>query len=429
MAIVIPSKNIYGIDNTKIRDNFINNVKVEQTIVNTTYKENIEIFKKSYENIDFISSDSQTWVGDFQKTYVGAPNNLDFVVAVSFSGYTKTAFLGEGTPYTVKIPISNDNYTITKLLLGENKETSEANIKYSIYGEYSYGAISCNYTGELQYVSGSNYNLIVNYDINNSTFGSEQDKKSFSYELPSEIKNTQEGFAFEGQNVDIKVESKKQIIREDNLKTLSFEYDDTNNPKFIILKISNLLCGVKTISMGGKTRTFASAGSGFPFSGMMSGVWKEYNPTSIEIIVKGNTMGIDLTNKSITIYRGNGDKPHSLKGNELLQETAKVDSNPLTNHLAHNVLDGYENGKESVTLLCDINEYYDTNGNLQISTKSGNKMTFDIGDEIIPMVLNYDGKNKPMSKTQNGEAKVFRVVGTKKFYDGAVWQEIYAQEK
>ena len=56
------------------------------------------------------------------------------------------------------------------------------------------------------------------------------------------------------------------------------------------------------------------------------------------------------------------------------------------------------------------------------------RMTFDIYDEVIPMVYGADGQDHPMSLYQDGSPKVFQVVGTKVFYDGAVWQELSLQE-
>ena len=55
-------------------------------------------------------------------------------------------------------------------------------------------------------------------------------------------------------------------------------------------------------------------------------------------------------------------------------------------------------------------------------------MCFSIGDKVIPMVYGADGKDRPMSKNQDGSPKVFQVLGSKIYYDGAVWQELSLQE-
>lgn len=175
------------------------------------------------------------------------------------------------------------------------------------------------------------------------------------------------------------------------------------------------------------------------------------------------------------------------------------------------VLAEYLNGKETATILCDINDYFDDYGNQKIfkngisqvpisfswdgfisanpawgyyrsyitltqgdvkageivKTKSGyiefesdgnvtercwckiygdtseaetifkkgsltitrsEKMVFEMYDEVIPMVYGANGVDKPISKLKNGNPKKFKVLGTRIFYDGAVWQELTLQE-
>lgn len=56
------------------------------------------------------------------------------------------------------------------------------------------------------------------------------------------------------------------------------------------------------------------------------------------------------------------------------------------------------------------------------------KMCFEEYDQVIPMVYGADGQDKPMSLTSDRKPKVFEVLGTNIFYDGAVWQELSLQE-
>lgn len=64
---------------------------------------------------------------------------------------------------------------------------------------------------------------------------------------------------------------------------------------------------------------------------------------------------------------------------------------------------------------------------LPIGQNSGN-MFFKLYDEVIPMVYGANGVDKPLSKYKDGVTKTFKVLGTKIFYDGAVWQELSLQE-
>jgi hypothetical protein len=60
---------------------------------------------------------------------------------------------------------------------------------------------------------------------------------------------------------------------------------------------------------------------------------------------------------------------------------------------------------------------------------STGKMAFDIYDEVIPYSYGADGSDKPLSRHKDGSPKTFVVLGTRIFYDGAVWQELTLQEK
>lgn len=97
--------------------------------------------------------------------------------------------------------------------------------------------------------------------------------------------------------------------------------------------------------------------------------------------------------------------------------------------LAENIISEYKDGKETATILCEIADYYDYNTKEKvISIDKSDKMCFHIGDEVVPMVFNYLGQDAPMSLYKDGSPKVFSVIGTKIFYDGAVWQELTLQE-
>ena len=90
----------------------------------------------------------------------------------------------------------------------------------------------------------------------------------------------------------------------------------------------------------------------------------------------------------------------------------------------------YKNGKETATIRCSISDYYDfyTDEKVIAVDNSTRRMCFNEYDQVIPMVYGADGKEKPMSLKNDGTPKVFTVLGTKIFFDGAVWQELYLQE-
>lgn len=55
-------------------------------------------------------------------------------------------------------------------------------------------------------------------------------------------------------------------------------------------------------------------------------------------------------------------------------------------------------------------------------------MSFRQYDKVVPYVYGANGEDRPMSTHINGKPKVFEVLSTRKYYDGAVWQELVLVE-
>ena len=127
-----------------------------------------------------------------------------------------------------------------------------------------------------------------------------------------------------------------------------------------------------------------------------------------------------------TITVGNSKSAYSLPSNDLFTNTATVSNQKLGDYVANQIIAEYANGKETATLLCSISNYYDENGN-QVKFDNGEDMTFNIYDEVVPMVYDSSGIDVPMSQTEYGKAKGFTVLGVEIFYDGAVWQRLTLQ--
>lgn len=120
---------------------------------------------------------------------------------------------------------------------------------------------------------------------------------------------------------------------------------------------------------------------------------------------------------------GDGNKSMHLPSNEIIQE-----GNTNLEKFANDILANYGKGKETITVRCSIGEYYDEYGDLVISTKTADKMTFEHYDRVVFMTRNGWGTDSPISLNANGNAKVFEVVGVRVLADGAVWQELKARE-
>ena len=135
----------------------------------------------------------------------------------------------------------------------------------------------------------------------------------------------------------------------------------------------------------------------------------------------------DLEKTEVIINEDEGD--FSIIGNEIFQVGNQINGLSYYTAFANNILSNWINGKETATIRCDINEYYNEDGTKAISINNlTGKMNFQIGDNVIPYVYGSDGVDKPLCFTKDGSTKIFKVVGTKFFYDGAVWQELSLQE-
>lgn len=314
-TIVIPSKNIYEINNKKIRDNVVGQIEVGAVEIVPDNDYEVSVYNNEEENFYQVQKEYKI---DFRKTYKSAPDNLNFVTAISCSAYKETELFEETK---ILIPILLKNKKIASIKLGSNSE-GESNIKYNLFGIYKYGAVTCPYSGELSWISGNNYNFNVDFDISNCSFYEEIASRQEAYFIPKEFTQTVNGATWEGKHFDISITSSVKVEDISNLKTATITKETINGEEYIALSLKDILCGAKAIRMGHSNRTNAGVGTGFPISGTMTGTWEEYIPKYIEITVYGNTIGIDLQDKTVYIPETattTNKKVISVEGNELMQ--------------------------------------------------------------------------------------------------------------
>lgn len=418
MAIKIPSKNIYEMENPKVRDNVIDNVSVEQTVVAPNNEYGNAIYNDDISNISNIKYEENTKKLESKRI----PLISGGIIA---SYYFAHAYLNNKLGYyetTFQIPRLKDNKYITKLYRGTKEENGkivdEDVIFFQVYGETKTTSLEATVTlGD----------TAEDDTITAKSYGEPTTKEGIIdiSDLPKVVtsKNTWADPDLVAEIIGLSGKSSYTI------------QPYTDNDDYITVNLS-ILCYELVEEMKGAWDYSNPSGKTYTITGQQT----IKTPKEISITAYGNTVGISLTDGSITyikddsgnIVEGVGNKPHSLSKNELLQDSATTNSNSTTKELAKNILTQYEKGKETATLLCDINEYYDYDNNdqLKISVKNnGLPMTFKIGDEVIPMIFSKDKRDVPMSKYKNGNPKVFKIVGIEKIYDGAVWQKLYMQEK
>lgn len=486
MAIVIPSSKTYNRQNPKVRDNVIERIEVGAVEVLSNNEYETPVYNESLDLTTFIeqeNNEKQRYIVDtgtdgesmyYHYAYVYLNNKIKYI--------------------NKKITINKlkNNNLISNIYYGKNKDDEEE-IEYSlrlkkekkpIYAkiqmtgyqatilEKSYGEIT--ESTEIIQTSNKRQFPIMPILISKKVFGT-----TASLNGVNDPTNLLISYKENEENYEIEI----QILEYFYAENFKGGYDivgPLNRP---------------TVEIN------------------VEGEVEEYTPLSLEITLYGNTIGIDLNDKTVYIPETDktSKKVYSVDGNELMQPTnyyviyenpifvtvggelgssadtayyelfgedlsvgqilhynneeaeitelleetsdayrlrikpngewAKATTKTITAYLYKTIKNAinenygktkidYTNGKETATIRCSVNDYFDYDSKEKIISidNSTNKMSFKIGDQVIPMVYGADGQDRPMSTYQNGSPKVFQVLGSNIFYDGAVWQELSLQE-
>ena len=417
MAIKIPSKKIYNKSIQKVRDNAFDKVFVETTIISPYNEYNVPVY--------IVSSEPNYGVWNEEEKFVESQfgETVDGTTYTAFSIAYAKLDARYGNIGVINIPIFLENKYISQIFSEKDKD-GENNIKYRIIGDIRTGKCKVNFsrTGNYQKYQYNRVGEIEEYDVE-----TKKDQTYYSYDMKQidqPEKYTSPFYASSNAKTS-NTNATSEIYFEDN-STISTAKPSINDNYFVFgdtdSSFLHFIVGLyRVVAADTIDETTAE------FSNSLNGIFTEYTPKKIEVSIYGNTIGIDLTDGTVTV--GEGNSPFSLSGNELLQESNTTNGEKTTKVLADNILEQYKNGKETATILCEIANYFDYDTEeKKISIDNSEKMCFDIGDRVIPMTFSYSGKDVPMSLYKDGSPKVFSVVGTKIFYDGAVWQELTLQE-
>ena len=506
MAILIPSKNIYDKQNPKVRDNVIERIEVGAVEVVPDNEYETPVYNKSFNN--FINGERKKKSSEILSTPLGGYYTLYTV----YSGLKLTY-----CDFSVLIKKLQNNKFISTLLLGAKidevgNETN--NITYTIYGKKRIGKILATYYVDLSTIQSK---IVGYYTIGTPTITNEEQLSISSNYQTDEIKSLF-STTLTTKHPDITHTATITVVNEQtNFKTVKAKDYEENNVEYYKLlnndgnETLKILVGVEKISAWGDGKiSYSNPTESNDYIEQKSN-YIQYLPEKIEITIYGNTIGVDLVDKTVYINGETAKKVHSVDGNELMQ-TSNIfyeKGNDLVKDTDYEIfeteiaggdliscnislktayetpvivsyLDEYEEtrikiieigetnayitydargsitilsvyetqsknqlysqfdktkklyskGKETATIRCSISDYYDyDSGDKVISIdNSVDKMSFKMYDQVIPMVYGADRKDRPMSTYQDGTPKVFQVLGTNIYYDGAVWQELSLQE-
>lgn len=431
MAIKIPSKNIYNLQNQKIKKNKIGKIEVDA--------ENVELSK----DFDAVVYSSNTIATDaFDGISVKEGQNIlplfnsekAGVSFKSFSYYTIYYYVNAVScasrafykTIDFSIPKIEANKYIQEIFSGIDKK-NENNIKTSV---------TYNFT---EYFARTSAKIKSGYSTTDKTASNDRYEISSIIPYIASIETERRTSSLPTASVSI---TYKWADAEDGSLTASVELEDEQNAAYAKISYDEnsetyncsikVLCGLIKHShilgvfsqSGSFPQTITQADTPSDTNGNPTGFVEVYEPLTIQVSFYGNILSLDVKDGKITIGSSDGT-PFSVRRNELLQSS---NYGRTIEETFEETLNSYKEGKENATVLCSISNYYDESGEIAVSD-NGQKMCFEIGDTVIPMVYGSDGKDSAMSRYRDGSEKVFVVVGTKFIYDGAVWQELTLQEK
>lgn len=169
----------------------------------------------------------------------------------------------------------------------------------------------------------------------------------------------------------------------------------------------------------------------------LTGTYTEFIPQTVTIAIQGHKHYLVYQDIEDFFTCDNADV--LMITNELLQDgdvfnkktiiqqndgttVAEIETIPLATYLSDNIIKQYKDGKELLTIICDIDDYYNENGDKVIDKLNSEDipMTFNLHDIVIP----YINKYTPISVYKSGNAKAFEVVALNFTYNGVVRQEL-----
>lgn len=473
MAIIIPSKNIYEINNQKVVDNEVDNIEVSAKRIEETKDYSVNVYNNDFDVVTYQHGAETSDIHEEYRLHTQAPTSYCAV-----SGVFKPFYVDIDVVVNKQI----GNKIITQIKTGEDKTDETANIKYSTACIKKSAPISATYnTSESGRHDPSFANIQYTYP---------DDGEEGVFNLPKTI-TVQHNYS------DISLsEITVNLNDETNLKDIGRTIKITETNDYFSFRC-HLLCGEEIYELKGDA-------VGPPTNrSTASGTATIYIPQKISLTVYGNTIGIDLQDETIKI--GNGQHVYSFSGNELMQTS----NTPSIDSKYNKVIKQWKNGKEVATIKCGIDEYWEnkeeeititvksilpysviykrieftsdtslrdganfsnhatelkdaidiyeisrkengtysgfvlsdetpiinkeyigtTNWKLVIDPQTGMRpLTFQIGDMVIPYIMGADGNDKPMSFYSDKTPKWFKVIGKGIIADGQIMQELTLQE-
>lgn len=474
MAIIIPSANIFGSPNLyKIKDNYIDKIEVNANSVAPNNEYDVSVYNYRDNNIEFTKG-NRIVDSTFTKADSGGagggigPHSCAYIELVPYYSNISISF-----------PNSYNNTYIKNVLYGKDKNDNN-NIEYTITATKYIGTI----TGQAVVANGVGRATITNKIETNHETVQEIDNPLLEYSYntykvtEAEIKFTDitnigtavvnktptdysislivltgyfnsymggasnptpspnADFSLQGQYVEYLPQKIEITFYGETLSidltetTISLGESNGENPYSIdnneLLQTENYYGSEEQNAIeSGYNKTLEIYKNGLESAEITCSISKYYDQNG-EIKIRDDITSQDVDVSIYARYRDTlGLRYFTLYINSPLDYDLYIFYNVHTGTLSVPGSCVIQKGDTAVSAGTGSSVLSSTIG---ISRKYKKySMTFNIGDLVIPMIYS-NNKDVPISINGNGNAKVFRVIGKKIKYDGAVWQVLSLQE-
>lgn len=434
MAIVIPSSNIYDKKNSVVLDNALSKIEVEATKVSTQYTEGVAYSNENIKPLAGEVSVSERKQENYELSSYRYHARSAFCFAYAgYIDYWKWSLV----IHIPKTQIDKKVVYLNNIYANANDGFSSKSLTCTIFGTRYEGIASGDIQISANSSSGDNVYSLTGMSYREGGVISEKTDVEIMNNLPeierSWNNNGAEGSEWYSISAKAKTSYKYDVAFMDGSKI-----EDLGDTYRVTLNVVAGATALKLKGLGYKQAT--GSGDIYPdLSGQHSvdGSYTRYEPKSLSLSLYGKIIEykIDTENMVVKNYNTDATGTISISKNEFIQSENVYEESDGTgknavNYLYGKVLTDYTKGKETATIECPISDYDENDGSkpsIRVDN-STEKMTFEIGDKVIPMVYVGNGEDKPMSKYNNGQPKVFEVLGVKMKYEGVPRQILGLQE-
>lgn len=299
MPIAIPSKYIYDLKNPKVKDNVIERIEVNAVEVVPNNKYGTTVYNKTV-----TSYDSQISPADnVQENVFSSGESISGGTKLLTVAYSSANYVNQKVwKNEIFVPVKQYDKFIKRIFNGENKETGESYIGCSVYGRIE------------KYDVSSEWRVLDKENITRNTLNLTRtnigDNAITIFNFPTDIESNPQGF---------NLISEVNLGSYDNLKTATFEPKTIDGIDYYVTTLE-VLAEITTLQFSGSAKKEFSTGANYTqIPVTMSGTCEKYIPTRIEFTFMGDTIGVELTNKTEYINGTTAKKVFSAEGNELMQ--------------------------------------------------------------------------------------------------------------